>query len=98
MTSLAGTVNEGTETFSILSGTTVIGSPVTVDVANGTASANYVLPAATPADKYTIQAVYNGTANFLGSTDTSQSLTIAGADHGFRRHVGHFPAEYRPFP
>ena len=26
---------------------------------------------------YTIQAVYNGTADFLGSTDTSHSLTVS---------------------
>ena len=37
VTSTAGTVNEGTATFTILSGTTVIGSPVTVDVSAGAA-------------------------------------------------------------
>jgi hypothetical protein len=79
VTSAAGIVDEGTETFSILSGTKLIGSAVTVDVGNGTASASYVLPAATPPGTYTIQAVYNGTANFLGSTDTSQSLTFSQA-------------------
>ena len=77
VTSAAGTVDEGTETFSILSGTTVIGSAVTVDVANGTASASYALPGATSAGTYTIQAVYNGTADFLGSTDTRHSLTVS---------------------
>ena len=76
VTSAAGTVNEGTETFTILRGTTVIGSAVTVNVGNGTASANYVLPAASSTGTYAIQAVYNGTANFPGSTDTSHSLTI----------------------
>jgi Bacterial Ig-like domain (group 3) len=79
VTSTAGTVDEGTETFSILSGTTVIGSAVIVDVVNGTASASYVLPGATPAGTYTIQAAYNGTADFLGSTDTSHSLTVSPA-------------------
>ena len=34
----------------------------------------YVLPAGTPAGTYIIQAVYNGTTNFLGYTDTSQTL------------------------
>ncbi len=32
ITSAAGTVNEGTETFTILNGTTTIGTPVTVNV------------------------------------------------------------------
>ena len=36
----------------------------------------YVLPAGTPAGTYIIQAVYNGTTNFLGYTDTSHSLTV----------------------
>ena len=79
MTSADGTVNEGTETFTILSGTTTIGSAVTVDVGNGAASTSYVLPAAASAGTYIIQAVYHGTANFLGSTDTSHSLTIGQA-------------------
>ena len=79
VTSAAGTVNEGTETFTILSGTAAIGSAVTVNVGNGTASANYVLPAATSTGTYTIQAVYNGTADFVGSTDTSHSLTVSAA-------------------
>ena len=35
VTSSAGTVNEGTETFTLFSGATPIGSPVTVNVANG---------------------------------------------------------------
>ena len=76
MTSSAGTVDEGTETFSILSGTTAIGSAVTVNVGNGTASASYVLPAGTSTGTYTIRAVDNGTADFPGSTDTSHSLTV----------------------
>ena len=37
ITSPAGVVNEGTETFTILSGTTPIGTPVTVNVAAGAA-------------------------------------------------------------
>src|SRR5207253_2335555 len=61
VTSAAGTVNEGTETFTILSGTTVIGSPVTINVVSGAAAASYALPAGTPGGIYTIQAVYNGT-------------------------------------
>ncbi len=76
VTSSAGTVNEGTETFTILNGTMVIGSAVTVDVVNGTASASYVLPAGTPTGTYTIQAVYNGTTNFGVSSDRTHTLTV----------------------
>ncbi len=79
VTSAAGVVDEGTETFTILNGTTVIGAPVTVNVAAGAASAAYALPAGTGAGTYIIQAVYNGTTNFLGYTDTSQTLTINAA-------------------
>jgi len=76
VTSSAGTVSEGTETFTILSGSTVIGNSVTVSVSSGAASANYTLPGGTAAATYTIQAVYNGTGNYGGSTDSSHSLTV----------------------
>ena len=79
VTSTAGTVNEGTATFTILSGTTVIGSPVTVDVSAGAASAVYALPAGISGGTYIIEAVYNGTANFFGGTDSSHILTINAA-------------------
>ena len=79
ITSPAGTVNQGTETFTILNGTTPVGTAVTVNVATGSASASYTLPAGTPPDTYVIQAVYNGTANFVGSTDASQTLVINAA-------------------
>ena len=72
-------MNEGTETFTILNGTTVIGTQVTVNVSAGAASAVYGLPAGMAAGTYTIEAVYNGTADYLGSTDTSQSLTVNAA-------------------
>ncbi len=79
VTSPSGTVNQGTETFTILSGTTVIGSSVTVNVSAGAASAVYALPAGTPGGIYIIEDVYSGTANFLGYTDTSQALTVNAA-------------------
>ena len=79
MTSAAGTVNGGTETFTILIGTTVIGTAVTVNVEDGKASAIYTLPGGTAAGTYTIEVVYNGTADFLGFTDTSQDLVISAA-------------------
>ena len=73
------TVNEGTETFTILSGGTTVGSSVTVNVVNGAATASYGLPPGTAGGTDTIQAVYNGTSNFLGSSDSSHSLTISSA-------------------
>ena len=76
ITSTGGVVNEGTETFTILNGTTVIGNPVTVDVSAGAASAIYPLPAGTSAGAYLIKDEYNGTTNFLGDTDESQLLTV----------------------
>ena len=79
MTSPAGTVNEGTETFTILNGTTPIGTPVTVNVCGGAASASYVLPGRHAGRHVHIQAVYNGTANFAGYTDTSHALTVSAA-------------------
>ena len=79
VTSTAGTVNEGTETFTILLGSTVIGSPVTVSVVAGAAGASYGIPGGTSPGTYTIQAVYSGTANFLGYTDNSQVLVINAA-------------------
>ena len=75
----AGTVNVGTETFTIVSGTTTLGSAVTVNVSAGAASTVYVLPAGTPAGIYIIVAVYNGTTNFLSFTDNSQELVISAA-------------------
>ena len=77
ITSPAGGVDGGTETFTILSGTTVIGVPVTVNVSAGAAAAVYVLPGDTPAGTYTIQAVYNGSPDFDGSSDSSHSLTVS---------------------
>ena len=80
MTSAAGTVNEGTETFTILSGTTVIGSAVTVNVdeRRGQRQLRSCPPALRQAPTPS-EAVYNGTANFLGFTDTSHSLTVSPA-------------------
>jgi len=72
-----GAVNEGTITFTILNGTTPVGSPVTVNVANGSASTPYTLPAGASAGSDTISAVFSGTGDYAASTDTSQALTIA---------------------
>ena len=69
-------MNEGTETFTILQGSTTIGTPVTVNVVGGAASASYPLPAGTAAGTYTIRADYSGTANLLSSTDSTRQVTI----------------------
>ena len=70
-------VNEGNETFTVLSGINIVGTPVTVPVTNGVAStSNYILPAGTSAGTYTIQATYFGTGNYLGFIDASHPLTI----------------------
>jgi hypothetical protein len=79
VTSAAGTVGEGSETFTVLNGTTVIGTATTGNVAGGAVSVNYTIPANTPAGSYTIKAVYNGTAEFLKATDMAHVLTISAA-------------------
>ena len=79
VSSAAGVVNEGTETFTIFNGATPVGSPVTVNVANGTASASYALPAGTAAGTFTIKTTYTGDANLSGSTDSTHLLTVGKA-------------------
>ena len=80
VTSPAGTVNEGTVTFTVKQGATVIGAPTTSGtVSGGAASVSYSMPAGTAPGTYTIQAVYNGTTEFTGSVDSTHTLTIAGA-------------------
>ena len=80
VTSTSGTVNAGTVTFTVLSGSTPIGSSVTSGaVANGSASAVYTLPAATATGTYTINAVYNAGGTFATSTDSAHALTVAKA-------------------
>ncbi len=76
VTSATGPVNEGTETFTILNGGNPIGSAVSATVSSGSVTASYMLPAGTAIGTYTIEAVYNETADYGTSSDTSQSLTI----------------------
>jgi hypothetical protein len=77
VTTPGATISEGTLTFTVLQGTTTIGSPVTVPVSGGATTGNYTLPAGTLPGSYTIQAAYNGTGNFASSVDTTHSLTVA---------------------
>jgi len=80
VTSPAGTVNQGTVTFTVEQGADVIGASVTSGtVSGGTASVSYSLPAGTAPGAYTIQTVYNGATEFAGSSDSTHTLTIAGA-------------------
>ncbi len=76
VTSYAGTVSEGTATFTVMDGATVIGSSVTVNVVDGTASAQYPLPPGTPWGTYVIDVRYNETADFGYSFDLGHSLTV----------------------
>ncbi len=74
--STAGAVNEGTVTFTISNGPNPVGTPVSVSVSSGTASANYTLPPDTALGAYTIEAVYTDTGSFAGSSDLTQYLTV----------------------
>ena len=78
VTSSAGIVNEGTETFTIYSGMTQVGNPATADVSEALAVAAQLYAAwwCERESTYTIQAVYDGTVDYGASTDTSQSLTV----------------------
>ena len=74
-------VNEGNVTFTVLNGSTPVGSLTTIGVSAGIATTSYMLPPDTATGTYTIQAVYDdsGTGNYLDSTDTSHSLTVSQA-------------------
>ncbi|MES1166370.1 MAG: hypothetical protein ABUL68_00065 [Pseudomonadota bacterium] len=77
VTSSVGTVTDGTVKFTLLDGSTAVGTPVTVSVTNGAASTPYALPAGQTAASYTIQAEYIPATSgaFAGSTDKSATLT-----------------------
>jgi hypothetical protein len=79
VTSTGNTVNEGTVTFTILDGATVIGSATTNNVSAGAASVSYALPGNLPSKTYTIKAVYNPTANYVTSSDSAHNLVLSPA-------------------
>jgi hypothetical protein len=84
VTSSTGTVDEGSVVFTVLQGTTVIGTataPVNVD-SNGKASATYTLPGGTDAGTYTVEAAYSDSSSkFEGSSGTGElDVTSATAD------------------
>ena len=75
--STAGTVGEGMVTFTVLNGSTPVGTPVPASVSSGNANANYTLPPGTAIAAYTIQAVYTDTnGSFLGSSDLTHFLSV----------------------
>lgn len=71
-----GTVNQGTVTFTVMQGATVVGNPVTSGVVtNDAISASYALPAGTAVGTYSITAEYSGGGNLAPSTGFA-TLTI----------------------
>ncbi len=81
----AGTVNQGTVTFTVKDGAVTIGSPATSATHRpaGPQPRPTRSPAATRRKAYTIEAVYNPAAtgaNFATSTDTAHTLAVGKAD------------------
>jgi subtilisin family serine protease len=74
----AGPVNQGSMTFTVKDGATVVGGPASGSVASGNATATYTLPSGSPAKAYTIEAAYSsgGAGSFADSSDTTKSLTV----------------------
>ncbi len=79
VSSTAGTINQGAVTFKILDSSSNVVASTVVNVANGVASSNYLLPAGTGVGTYTIQATYDGTPSFATSLPTNNTLTISGS-------------------
>src|SRR5579884_538061 len=70
-------VNEGTMTFTMKNGQTVIGSPVQSTVSDGTASASFNLPGGLALGSYTITVTYSDShGNITDSGDTNATLTV----------------------
>jgi hypothetical protein len=80
VTSGSGAVNVGTVTFTVFNGGTLVGAAVTSGtVTSGAASATYTLPGGTAVGAYSIQAVYNASAPFATSSDSTHSFTVGKA-------------------
>ncbi len=78
VSSAAGSVNEGTVTFTILSGGNPVGGAVSASVVTGEANTDYDLLSGTAGGPYTIQAVYTDPSDFSTSSDTN-TLSVAAA-------------------
>ena len=73
-------VNEGTVTFQVYNGTTLIGMAATGTVAAGVATASYSLPPGLGVgNSYSIVATFNTSANYLTSTPATGTLKIVQA-------------------
>lgn len=86
---VGGVTSGGMVTFTVKLGATVVGAPVAVPVAGGSASATYTLPGGTPAGAYTIEAVFTPAAGQLvaGSSGTAV-LTVVRADTDTLLNIG----------
>src|SRR6185503_19596514 len=72
VTTAAGTINEGTVTFTVRdSGNNVIGLPVVGNVVGGVATANYILPGGTAPQALTITGEFSGSDFTQPSSDTA---------------------------
>ena len=81
VTSPAGVVNEGTVSFQVFNlGAPVDAAVVSSIVTNGSVAIPYALPAGTELGTYSIEATYDGGANFQPSIDTTHTLTIGTAN------------------
>jgi predicted extracellular nuclease len=72
VTTAAGTVNEGTVTFTVRNAANaVVGLPVVGNVSGGMASANYILPGGTTPQALTITGDFSGGSVTAASSDTA---------------------------
>jgi hypothetical protein len=69
-------VDQGSVKFTVLNSGTVIGTPQTVPVVNGSAVASYPIPGGTLFGQYTIAADYIPGSDFTASTDNTHHLNI----------------------
>ena len=84
VSSTAGLVNEGTVTFTIMNGTSVVGSAVTSGtISGGNANVVYTLPSGTAIGNYGIAASYNGGTDFNTSSNNAATLVVKKADQTF---------------
>jgi pimeloyl-ACP methyl ester carboxylesterase len=100
ITSTGGAVSGGTVEFTVLNSITPLGTPViSTTVSGGLATAEFTLPAGTPAGTYTVQAAYSGAGDFQPSqpsknafvVDAGPSLGPVGGSNEITMSRGEFP-------